>query len=124
MPARSTRVTLRNRTPFTLTLTNSGLDHGQWTDGGWNPPASIAPEATLGWQSESEGIATGTEGSVTYYITSSWHTWILIHPEVKMQPGATVTALWHGPDHLDLFVTGTDGAVWSAYWETASGWHT
>ncbi len=75
MPARSTRVTLHNRTPFTLTLTNSGLDHGDWTPGGWTPPPSIAPGTTVGWQSESGGdipivgsIGTGTEGHVKYGI--------------------------------------------------------
>src|SRR6476659_1864864 len=42
--------------------------------------------------------------------------WCVTRPEVKMQPGSTVTALWHGDDHLDLFATGTDGAVWSTWW--------
>ena len=26
------------------------------------------------------------------------------------------------PDHLDLFATGADGGVYSAYWDDASGW--
>ena len=26
------------------------------------------------------------------------------------------------PDHLDLFVTGTDGGIYSIYWDDASGW--
>jgi hypothetical protein len=35
-----------------------------------------------------------------------------------MQPGATVTALWRSNDtHLDLFATGTDGTVWSTWWD-------
>jgi hypothetical protein len=42
--------------------------------------------------------------------------WFLIHPEVKANPGATVTALWRNDQHLDLFMTGTDGAVWSVWW--------
>jgi hypothetical protein len=38
----------------------------------------------------------------------------LVNNEVKMQPGAAVTALWRSNyTHLDLFSTGTDGAVWS-----------
>jgi hypothetical protein len=42
---------------------------------------------------------------------------------VKMQPGATVTGLWRSNDtHLDLFATGTDGAVWSTFWEVNGGW--
>src|SRR5260370_20319395 len=52
-----------------------------------------------------------------------WQGWFLIHPEVKMHPGSTVTALWRSSDtHLDLFATGTDGAVWSTWWEGAHGW--
>ena len=52
-----------------------------------------------------------------------WQPWFLIHPEVKMRQGATVTALWRSNDtHLDLFATGTDGAVWSTWWEGAHGW--
>lgn len=52
-----------------------------------------------------------------------WQPWFPIHPEVKMQPGATVSALWTDDRaHLDLFVTGTDGAVWSISWEAQRGW--
>lgn len=59
--------------------------------------------------------------------TSIWTTsgppWFLVHNEVKMRPGATVTALWRSNDtHLDLFATGNDGAVWSISWEAARGW--
>ena len=39
-----------------------------------------------------------------------WQAWLLIHSEIKMQPGATVTAVWReAGKHLDLFATGTDG---------------
>jgi hypothetical protein len=52
-----------------------------------------------------------------------WQPWFLIHPEVKMQPGAPVSALWRSNQtHLDLFATGTDGAVWSTWWEGEPGW--
>ncbi len=71
MPARSTRITLRNRTQSTLTLTDSGLDHGGWTAGGWTPPGTIPPGETLAWQSESDGLGTGTEGHVDYAVSGS-----------------------------------------------------
>jgi len=74
MPVRSTRVMLHNRTPFTLSLTGSSLDHGDWTPPSWNPPGSIPPGATLGWQSESDGVATGTEGTATYAIGNTGQT--------------------------------------------------
>src|SRR5207248_7788496 len=49
--------------------------------------------------------------------------WLLIHAEIKMQPGATATAVWREPGkHLDLFATGSDGAVWSISWNNTVGW--
>jgi hypothetical protein len=39
------------------------LDHGEWTD---QPPELIGNRAE--WESESDGVATGTEGRVTYQI--------------------------------------------------------
>ena len=45
-----------------------------------------------------------------------------LHPEVTMQPGAAVAALWRGDGHLNLFTTGTDGAVWSAWWKPGPSW--
>ena len=48
---------------------------------------------------------------------------MLIHPEIKMQPGATVTAVWReAGKHLDLFATGTDGTVWNIWWEPGERW--
>ena len=73
-------------------------------------------------------FATGTDGAVwTIWWDNvvGWRPegWILLHPETKMHPGATVTALWADPDkHLDLFATGTDGAVWTIWWDNVVGW--
>ncbi len=60
-------------------------------------------------------FVTGTDGavwSIWWNDTVGWRPeWLLIHPEIKMQPGATVTAVWReAGKHLDLFVTGTDGS--------------
>ena len=33
------------------------------------------------------------------------------------EAGAPVTAVWRGPSHLDLFMTGNDGTVWSTWWD-------
>lgn len=60
-------------------------------------------------------------GEVDLYFGT--HLWFLVNNAVKMQVGATVTALWRSNDtHLDLFATGTDGAVWSIWWENGVGW--
>jgi len=70
---------------------------------------------------------TGSDGAVwsTWWeALKGWQPWFLIHPEIKAATGSPVTATWapRHPDHLDLFMTGTDGAVWSTWWEAASGW--
>jgi hypothetical protein len=55
----------------------------------------------------------------------SWRSdgWLPIHRERKMNPGATVTAIWGVPGkHLDLFATGTDDTVWSIWWDSTMGW--
>lgn len=69
MPVRNYRVVLLNQTDQPLTLTQQHLCHGDWTPGGWTPPATIAPKSQAGWQSESGGPVSGTEGWVKYSIT-------------------------------------------------------
>lgn len=72
MAARSTRVTIHNETQQVLTHLSDSLDHGEWTDP-LSPPASIPPGAVVWWQSESDGIATGTEGRAAYRIDDNQH---------------------------------------------------
>ena len=67
IPARSTKIHLYNNTPYTLVLQSYPLDHGIWTDG-LIPQYLVNPGAYTQWQSESDGFATGTEGSVVYEI--------------------------------------------------------
>lgn len=70
MPAeRSFAITLRNVTTLTLTRASMNLAHGEWSNAGNDvPPQEIGPMNVGGvyWSSESDGFATGTEGSVTY----------------------------------------------------------
>ena len=70
MAARSTRIVLVNDTNFSLALTGSNLSHGEWS-GGLAPPATIAANSTAAWQSESDGIATGTEGTADFAVQST-----------------------------------------------------
>ena len=51
-----------------------------------------------------------------------WANWFSIHPETKAEAGAQVTAVWANTAHLDLFMTGSDGVVWSTWWEAVPGW--
>jgi hypothetical protein len=67
MPERTSRVIIHNKTSyFKLVKTFDHLCHGDWTPGGWVPPQVIGPGQAGGIQSESGGIATGTEGYVKY----------------------------------------------------------
>src|SRR5205823_13697346 len=51
-----------------------------------------------------------------------WQPWFSIDRERTFQAGATVTPVWANADHLDLFVTGRDGAVASNWWQKDVGY--
>ena len=108
-----------------------------WRPEGWillHPETKMYPGATVNavW-SDDQGkhldlFVTGTDGAVWtlwWDDVVGWRPegWILLHPEILMHPGATVTAVWEDPGkHLDIFVTGTDGAVWTLWWDDVVGW--
>jgi hypothetical protein len=72
MPERTARIVINNRTgSLRLVKTFDHLCWGEWTPGGWRPPAAIEPGAIGGMQSESDGVLSGTEGYVKYDILSS-----------------------------------------------------
>jgi hypothetical protein len=64
---------------------------------------------------------TGQDGRVvtTFFESNSWQPdWIAIHPEAaEATSGQPITAVWRNADHLDLFMTGKDGRVMSAFFE-------
>lgn len=74
MPQRTARVTINNTSSYLrLVKTTDHLCGGDWTPGGWQPPATIEPGTSAGMQSESSGdipiignIMTGTEGYAKY----------------------------------------------------------
>jgi hypothetical protein len=45
-----------------------------------------------------------------------------IHVGFTVDPGTAVAALSRSQDHIDLFVVGRDGAVYSTYWDANGGW--
>ncbi|MFE9775773.1 Crystal protein ET79 [Streptomyces sp. NPDC005931] len=63
--ARSTHVTLQNRTPNEMVRTSSSLTHGTWSEN-LLPPDRVYPMSNAIWQSESNGFMTGTEGQAVY----------------------------------------------------------
>ena len=53
---------------------------------------------------------------------TSWDGWQAIRPAPPILSGATICAIWRprqsaDPNHLDLFTRGTDGSVWSIWFE-------
>ena len=56
--------------------------------------------------------------------TDGWHGWWNLLGGIAA-PGAHVTAVSRSIDHLDVFVVGTDGGVYTAAWEPdfTDGWH-
>ncbi|MFG2985435.1 Crystal protein ET79 [Streptomyces sp. NPDC048258] len=67
-PVRSTRVTVVNQSGALLARTGAGLDHGIWS-GDQLPPSTINNGDWARWKSESDGFATGTEGSAEYQMS-------------------------------------------------------
>ncbi|WP_196808148.1 M12 family metallopeptidase [Mycobacterium sp. URHD0025] len=86
-----------------------------------NGKATIVPKVALP-AGVTMGQRNGLSAGDIQAVFTLYRSWFLIHPEVKMQRGATVTALTPRKDHIDLFSTGTDGAVWSTFWEPRTGW--
>jgi hypothetical protein len=70
MARRSTRITLLNNTPFTLTWLASNRCGGIWTEP-WTPPRQIPPKTQGAWQTESSGLGTGTEAWVKYLLENT-----------------------------------------------------
>jgi hypothetical protein len=62
-PSRSTKVTVVNELDHDLTV-KAWLAHGEWTQG-LKPPGVIEAHSSVDWQSESDGMFTGTEGGAT-----------------------------------------------------------
>ncbi|MBT2546376.1 Crystal protein ET79 [Streptomyces sp. ISL-44] len=62
---RSTLVKLQNRTPNSMERKSSSLAAGMWTDN-MVPPDQVYPFSDGSWQSESNGVMTGTEGAAVY----------------------------------------------------------
>src|SRR5207248_572506 len=82
MPVRTFEVILTNNSGFPLTKTFEHLCGGDWTPG-LHPPDMIPPGQAQPWQSESDGLATGTEGYVKY--------------KVGATTGDTVYIYWDNP---------------------------
>ena len=103
----------------------------------WRPWFQIHPETVFRYDQEIFPVSRepehidlftiGHDGAVWsswwHNDAQSWRPWFQIHPETRFATTARVTAVSRRSDHLDLFVTGLDGAVWSSWWhDDAQGW--
>lgn len=68
MAARSVSINFANKASVALVQTHRKLDHGIWTT---LPPARIEAGTSASWESESNGVATGTEGEIDFSIESA-----------------------------------------------------
>jgi len=93
MPVRSFKIVLDNNSGFALTKTFDHLCHGDFTPG-LSPPNSVEPNQRVTWASESNGIATGTEGYVKYRVEGLKNTGIT--------NGDTVYIYWDNPFTLGV----------------------
>jgi hypothetical protein len=110
MPRRSAAITVSNNTDLDLTLIADKVMrfHGSWTND-IEPPSTIPSKTCAGWEAESSGIGTGTEGVVTYQISNPRG-----DPPVFCQP-ELVFIHWNNPfvwrdatNPLEYWVTTTD----------------
>ncbi len=135
------KVTAFNPLEGRVDLFVTGTDGALWTNFflsniGWHtwilirPEIKVQPGTTISLHQPFDGhldlFATGTDGAVwTIFFDANegkWSKWGVIRPEIKMQPGATVTIGHPFGSHIDLYVTGTDGAVWTTFIEEDSNW--
>jgi hypothetical protein len=52
---------------------------------------------------------------------SGWHPWFRVSGGAAA-PRSPITVVARNPNHLDLFVTGTDGRIYSTWWDANGGW--
>jgi hypothetical protein len=60
--------------------------------------------------------------SLVKIVSISWSSFFRIDAGFATTKGTPVAVVARDADHLDLFVTGADGGIHSAYWNSASGW--
>ena len=42
--------------------------------------------------------------------------------QFTVPPGSKISAMTRFKDHIDLFVVGRDGAVYTTWWDNSTGW--
>ncbi len=137
------RVSALARRPDHVDLFVVGHDGAVWSSWwhadaeGWRPWFQIHPETVFRHDQEIVVVSrepehidlftVGHDGAVWsswwHADAEGWRPWFQIHPQTRFAPTSRITAIARRSDHLDLFITGSDGAVWSSWWHAdAEGW--
>jgi hypothetical protein len=95
--------------PLIRLLTPKALVPGQWVTSASGVTVQVTAALIAGF-------------SVSIVNASVWSSFFRIDPGFATTGGTSVAAIARNPDHLDLFVTGADGGIYSAYWDSASVW--
>jgi hypothetical protein len=117
-----------------------GTDHALWhkslqgsTWSAWESLGGIltsSPAAVSRGAGVIEAHVRGSDGTDWYrsYYDGAWHGWVRIGGAIASGTGPGVS-VWHyyvdvsqTANREDVFVKGTDGAVWQKTWIAASGW--
>ncbi|MFL6163643.1 MAG: hypothetical protein ACJ74U_15665 [Jatrophihabitantaceae bacterium] len=103
--------------------------HGWWRIGNAVVPQGSRVHAVSRSADKLDIFVTDVHGAVLSAawqpdFADGWHGWWQINGG-QAAPGAAVTATVRSRDHLDIFVTGTDGGIYTAAWQPdfADGWH-
>ena len=104
MASRSTLIKIQNNTNATLTRTSASLSAGEWTENMY-PPDTISANGTATFQAESDGFATGDQGSVNYQVGSAGQLQINFDDPFSGSNGYSVSA----PSGYSASYTGGDG---------------
>jgi hypothetical protein len=99
--------------------------HGWLRIGDITLPQAAPVTAVSRGQDKLNIFATDVNGEIWFAgwepsFSDGWHGWFKLKGG-RAKPGAPVTTVSRGPDKLDVFVTGTDGHVYTLGWQP-DGW--
>ncbi|MCE7986697.1 MAG: hypothetical protein DYG89_36450 [Caldilinea sp. CFX5] len=99
---------------------------GWWPIGDIRMPAGSAVHVVSRSKDKLDIFATDVNGVIQTAwwepsLGATWGGWREINGG-RAKPGTPVTAVSRRKDHLDIFVVGLDGYVWTAAWQPSFGW--
>jgi hypothetical protein len=77
---------------------------------------TVPPGVTVGQRT---ALSAGDMAAVSF-LYDQWQDWTRIDTGFSIPTRSPVTSLSRFPEHLDIFVIGTDGRVWSNFWNETS----